>query len=117
MKNVLGNEIDECSCNPLTGFYRDGKCNTDFEDQGMHTVCCEVTADFLTFSKSKGNDLSTPRPEFEFPGLKPGDHWCLCAPRWVEAYQQGVAPLVNLAATHEETLAIIPLDLLKQHAL
>lgn len=115
--NVFGEELQECSCEPMTGFFRDGHCNTDFDDAGMHTVCCEVTAEFLNFSKSMGNDLSTPRAEFNFPGLKPGDHWCLCAGRWLEAYRAGHAPKVNLKSTHEETLAVVPLAILKQMAL
>lgn len=114
--NVLGEELIPCSLDPMTGFFRDGCCNTDHSDKGMHTVCIEATAEFLDFTKSVGNDLSTPRPEFNFPGVKPGDKWCLCAPRWVEAYKNGVAPKVFLRATHEETLAIVPLELLKKYA-
>lgn len=115
--NVLGKKLDTCSCEPMTGFYRDGFCNTDHEDRGIHTVCCLLTDEFLEYSKAQGNDLSTPQPQFGFVGLKAGDHWCLCAGRWVEAYREGKAPLVNLAATHEETLAIIPLDVLKKHSI
>jgi len=116
-KNVFGEALADCSQDPVTGFFRDGCCNTSHQDQGMHTICVKLTEDFLEFSKSQGNDLSTPKPEFNFSGLNPGDSWCLCAPRWVEAYKQGVAPQVNLSATHEETLAIIPLELLKEYAL
>ncbi len=116
-KNVLGGPLADCSFNPLTGFYRDGCCNTGPEDLGIHSVCAQMSADFLLFSKGQGNDLSTPRPELGFKGLKPGDLWCLCAGRWVEAYRAGRAPKVRLEATHEETLAMIPLDALKQHAL
>ncbi len=113
-KNVFGEPLIACSTNPMTGFFRDGCCNTNHQDRGMHTVCVELTADFLSFSKSQGNDLSTPNPQFNFPGLKPGDNWCLCAPRWVEAYKAGAAPKVILKATHEETLAIVPLHILKE---
>ena len=115
--NILGEPLNECSCDPSTGFYRDDKCNTGHEDSGMHTVCCEVDEIFLEFSKRQGNDLSTPHPEFGFQGLNPGDHWCLCAGRWLEAYEAGAAPKVNLAATHEETLAVIPLTYLQKYAL
>lgn len=115
--NVLGQPLAPCSLDPLTGFYRDGCCNTDYEDTGIHTVCVRVTAKFLAFSRRVGNDLSTPMPQFGFPGLKPGDQWCLCAGRWKEALDAGVAPPVVLAATHEETLAIVALDDLRRHAL
>jgi uncharacterized protein (DUF2237 family) len=115
--NVFGEKLQECGCHPMTGFFRDGYCNTDYSDRGMHTVCCEVTEEFLEFSKKVGNDLSTPKPEFGFVGLKPGDHWCLCAGRWLDAYKAGKAPLVKLEACHEETLAIIPLEALKEFAL
>jgi uncharacterized protein (DUF2237 family) len=100
----------------VTGFYRDGCCNTGYDDVGIHTVCVRVTREFLAFSKKRGNDLSTPVPEMGFPGLKPGDRWCLCAGRWKEALDAGMAPQVVLAATHEETLAIVPLEALKRHA-
>ena len=113
--NVLGEELAECSRSPRTGFYRDGCCNTGDEDLGCHTVCSVVTAEFLDFSAERGNDLSTPRPEMGFPGLEPGDRWCLCAARWLEAYRAGCAPRVDLAATHEKTLEIVPLDALKTH--
>ncbi len=115
--NVLGSPLVECSFDPLTGFYRDGCCNTGPEDTGIHTVCVLMTEEFLRFSKVLGNDLSTPRPEFGFKGLKPGDQWCLCAGRWFEAYREGHAPKVRLEATHEETLAIIPLATLKKYAI
>jgi uncharacterized protein (DUF2237 family) len=115
-RNVTGGELASCSTSPMTGFFRNGCCETGPHDLGLHTVCVVVTADFLAFSKSMGNDLSTPRPELAFPGLKPGDRWCLCAPRWKEALDAGVAPRVVLEATHEETLAIVPLGVLKDHA-
>jgi uncharacterized protein (DUF2237 family) len=115
-KNVLGEELQTCSTRPMTGFFRNGCCETSHEDTGMHTVCAVMTADFLAFSKSAGNDLSTPRPEFGFAGLKPGDRWCLCAPRWKEALDAGAAPQLVLEATHEETLAIVPLGVLKDYA-
>lgn len=102
--NVLGGELEPCSMDPLTGFYRDGCCNTGAGDTGVHTVCVVLTEDFLEFSKSRGNDLSTPRPEWGFAGLHPGDRWCLCAPRWQEAADANVAPQVVLAATHELTV-------------
>ncbi len=115
-RNVLGSELSSCSTEPITGFYRDGHCNTCAGDHGVHTVCCNVTQAFLEFSRFQGNDLSTPRPEFGFPGLKEGDSWCLCAGRWLEAYEAGMAPNVHLLATHEQTLEIVPLELLKQFA-
>lgn len=114
--NVLGGPLATCSTEPMTGFFRDGCCNTSPEDLGVHTVCVEMTAEFLAFSKSRGNDLSTPNPQFGFAGLKPGDRWCLCAARWAEALQAGAAPKVNLAATHEATLAVVTLEQLKQFA-
>ena len=110
--NVLGTALAPCSTDPLTGFFRDGYCNTCAEDQGSHTVCAVMTAEFLAFSKYVGNDLSTPRPEFGFDGLKPGDHWCLCAARFLQAHDEGCAPRVNLAATHQRALDIVPLDIL-----
>jgi len=116
-KNVFGEPIEVCSLNPTTGFFRTGCCETGPEDVGVHTVCVEVTAEFLAFSKSRGNDLSTPRPEFGFPGLQQGDRWCLCAARWQEALAAGVAPRVVLAATHEATLKVAELADLKRHAL
>ena len=115
-RNVLGQELMPCSNGPLTGFYRNGCCETGPDDTGLHTVCAVMTAAFLAFSRSVGNDLSTPRPDFNFPGLKPGDRWCLCAPRWKEALDAGAAPGVVLEATHEETLAIVTLDVLRAHA-
>jgi uncharacterized protein (DUF2237 family) len=115
-RNVLGGELAPCSLDPVTGFFRNGCCETAGEDVGLHTVCAVMTAEFLAFSRAQGNDLSTPRPEFAFPGLKPGDRWCLCAPRWKEALDAGAAPHVVLEATHEETLAIVPLGVLKDHA-
>lgn len=115
-KNVLGTDLQDCSHDPLTGFFRDGCCNTGAEDVGLHLVCSEVTEEFLTFSKSVGNDLSTPHPEFGFPGLKPGNRWCLCALRWKEAFEAGVAPAVVLEATHISTLEFIDLEDLQDHA-
>lgn len=115
-KNVFGNRLLNCSRSPMTGFYRDGCCNTGPQDHGVHTVCAVMTEEFLQFSKSKGNDLSTPRPQWNFPGLKPGDRWCLCAPRWLEAFRAGKAPNVKLEATHEKTLEVIDLDTLVQFA-
>lgn len=116
-KNVLGTELEPCSTEPLTGFYRDGCCNTGLEDRGSHTVCAQVTAEFLEFSRAQGNDLSTPRPEFDFPGLNPGDRWCLCAARWQEALEVGKAPLVRLQSTHQAALRIVSLKDLAEHAL
>jgi uncharacterized protein len=116
-KNVLGTELKICSKKPLTGFFRDGCCNTSSEDLGIHTVCAEMTEEFLYFSKEAGNDLSTSRPEFGFAGLKPGDRWCLCATRWLEAAEAGKAPRVVLEATHERTLDIAPLPTLQRHAI
>ena len=113
---MLGGELASCSTDPVTGFYRNGCCETGPHDTGMHTVCAVMTAEFLEFSKAAGNDLSTPRPEFAFPGLKPGDRWCLCAPRWKEALDAGMAPQLVLEACHEETLAIVPLGVLKDFA-
>ena len=115
--NVLGEALAPCGLDPVTGFYRDGCCNTDYEDVGIHVVCAKMTREFLAFSKKQGNDLSTPAPEAGFPGLKPGDRWCLCAGRWKEALDAGVAPPVILQATHEEALAVVPLAVLKQHAI
>ena len=115
--NVFGETLIECSADPLTGFLRDGCCNTGDSDAGVHTVCCKVTEEFLQYSRAAGNDLSTPRPEFAFPGLKPGDHWCLCAARFLQAHDEGCAPRVNLSATHQRALDIVPLDVLQSHAL
>ena len=114
--NVFGKELEICCEDPETGFFRNGMCDTCREDQGVHTVCILATEDFLKFSKSVGNDLSTPRPEFEFPGIKPGNRWCLCALRWQEAYEQGKAPPVFLESTHERTLELIEFNLLQQYA-
>ncbi len=114
--NVLGGELEPCGFDPLTGFYRDGCCDTGAEDAGVHVVCAEMTEQFLAFSISAGNDLSTPRPEFGFPGLKPGDRWCLCASRWQEAYVAGVAPPVHLAATHAAAAEFCDLAALRAHA-
>jgi uncharacterized protein (DUF2237 family) len=116
-RNVLGGPLAPCSMQPLTGWFRDGCCNTEPRDRGLHTVCAVMTARFLAFSKARGNDLSTPRPEFDFPGLKPGDRWCLCAARWQEAFEAGEAPSVVLAATHEASLAVCALADLKAHAI
>jgi len=116
-RNVLGGPILPCSVAPLTGFYRDGCCNTGPEDVGSHTVCCEVTAAFLVFSRITGNDLSTPRPEYGFAGLRPGDRWCLCAARWEEARRAGAAPPVLLESTHEAALQVIDVGDLVAHAL
>ncbi len=116
-RNVLGEPLELCSEDPVTGFYRDGCCNTGPEDLGAHVVCAIVTDEFLAFSKSRGNDLSTPRPEFRFPGLKPGDRWCLCAARWQEAHEAGQAPRVALRSTHERALEICALADLKALAL
>jgi len=115
-RNVLGERLEICSIDPMTGFFRDGCCNTSREDAGSHTVCAVMTAEFLAFSKSAGNDLSTPMPQFGFRGLKPGDRWCLCAPRWQEAFEVGQAPRVVLRATHEGALAYCSLADLKRFA-
>jgi uncharacterized protein len=114
--NVLGGSLELCSIGPVTGFYRDGCCTTGPEDVGSHTVCAVMTADFLAFSRSRGNDLSTPEPAYGFPGLKPGDHWCLCAPRWQEAFRAGAAPQVVLRATEASACDYCALDDLKRHA-
>jgi len=114
--NVLGKKLEPCCKFPMTGFYRDGYCKTGVEDVGMHTVCIEATQDFLEFSKMAGNDLSTPHPEMDFPGLIAGDRWCLCALRWQESFEAGMAPKVYLSATEESTLEVIDLKNLKQHA-
>ena len=109
-KNVFGTELKTCSLKPLTGFFRDGSCNTDEKDFGSHTACAIMTEEFLRYSFDMGNDLITPRPEYNFPGLGPGDHWCLCALRWKEAYNDGKAPLVNLEATHERALEVLSIE-------
>lgn len=115
-KNVLGGELEECSRDPMTGWFRDGCCSTGPGDMGMHVICCRVTEDFLEFSKQAGNDLSTPVPEFRFPGLKPGDQWCVCAGRWKEAYDAGHACGVVLEATHISALEFASLEELQEHA-
>ena len=115
-RNVLGDELETCGCDPMTGFYRTGCCDTGAEDMGVHTVCAVVTAEFLRFSAEAGNDLSTPRPELGFLGLQPGDRWCLCASRWAEAHAAGVAPPVVLAATHARTLEWVDVADLEAHA-
>lgn len=114
--NVLGETLETCSTAPMTGFYRNGCCDTGPADAGRHTVCAVMTAEFLALSKYLGNDLSTPRPEYGFPGLRPGDRWCLCAARFLQAADEGAAPRVHLAATHARTLDIVPLALLQAHA-
>ncbi len=115
--NVLGQPLKACCYEPKTGYFRDGYCRTDANDKGRHIVCAEMTAGFLAFTKRRGNDLSTPRPEFGFPGLMPGDRWCLCALRWKEAWEEGVAPPVILEACEETVLQIVSLDVLQQHAI
>lgn len=115
--NVLGGTLTPCSTDPLTGFFRDGHCNTCTADQGSHTVCAVMTDEFLAYSKYVGNDLSTPRPEFGFAGLKAGDQWCLCAGRFLQAHDEGCAPKVNLSATHKRALDIVPLRALEEQAL
>lgn len=114
--NVLGGPLEPCSTQPVTGFFRNGCCDTGPEDRGRHTVCAVMTAEFLALSKYLGNDLSTPRPEFGFAGLKPGDRWCLCASRFAQAHDEGAAPMVHLAATHLATLQVVPLDVLQRYA-
>ncbi|MEM8864482.1 MAG: DUF2237 domain-containing protein [Planctomycetota bacterium] len=114
-KNVLGYDLQPCSTDPMTGFYRDGCCNTGAGDAGVHTVCAEMTEEFLKFSVSRGNDLVTPIPAYQFPGLKPGDRWCLCAARWKEAYDAGVAPKVVLDSCHISTLEFATLEELREH--
>ena len=115
--NVLGKALAPCSTDPMTGFFRNGSCDTCKEDTGSHTVCAVMTEEFLAYSKYVGNDLSTPRPQWGFPGLNPGDHWCLCASRFLQAHEEGCAPKVNLAATHEKALNIVPIEVLKENAL
>ena len=114
--NVLGEPLDSCGDDPITGFFRDGKCNTCEEDVGSHTVCIEATKEFLEYSRFKGNDLSTPAPEFGFQGLRPGDSWCLCAARWLEAHEAGMAPRIYIMRTHKKALEIVPVELLKEYA-
>ena len=115
--NVLGGTLETCSVKPMTGFFRNGCCDTGAEDRGSHTVCTIMTEEFLAWSKYVGNDLSTPMPQFGFPGLNAGDRWCLCAARFLQAYQEGLAPQVLLRATHVRSLDIVPLEYLKQHAI
>lgn len=115
--NVLGEELRPCSMDPITGFYRNGCCDTSAQDTGSHTVCAVMTEEFLSFSKRAGNDLSTPRPEFGFDGLKAGDRWCLCAARFLEAFEAGQAPRVSLTSTHQNALEIVPIDALRQMSL
>lgn len=114
--NVLGEPLHSCSEEPLTGFYRDGKCNTCDEDVGSHTVCIQASKEFLEYSRFKGNDLSTPMPEYDFEGVKPGDGWCLCAARWLEAYEDGRAPRVYMMRTHKRALEIVPIEKLREYA-
>ena len=116
-RNVLGGELQPCSYDPLTGYFRDGCCNTRDDDIGTHVICVKVTAEFLSYSEQRGNDLSTPRPEYRFHGLNPGDRWCLCATRWVQAHEAGVAPPVVLEATHERALDHVPIETLHSCAL
>ena len=116
-RNVLGTDLLPCSLDPVTGFFRDGCCHTDATDLGRHIICCRVTEAFLQFSAQQGNDLITPVPEYGFPGLKPGDQWCVCAARWIQAWRQNAAPGVVLAATHESALELIPLAVLQKFAL
>jgi uncharacterized protein (DUF2237 family) len=114
--NVFGEALKMCGENPMTGFYRDGKCNTCNNDAGSHTVCIEISQEFLEYSRFKGNDLSTPRPEFDFKGLTPGDSWCVCASRWLEAVETNMAPRVHLQRTHIKALDIVPIEILKKYA-
>ena len=116
-RNVFGGMLEDCSHKPMTGFFRDGCCNTNEQDAGSHTVCAVMTDEFLKFSKARGNDLSTPMPDYGFPGLKAGDRWCLCAPRWQEAFEAGQPPRVVLRATHEGALEYCKLEDLKRHAI
>ncbi|MBW4694545.1 MAG: DUF2237 domain-containing protein [Lyngbya sp. HA4199-MV5] len=116
-KNVLGETLQLCCTSPMTGYLRNGVCETGPQDVGTHVVCAQVTEDFLAFTKARGNNLSTPVPAYNFPGLKPGDKWCLCVSRWKEALDAGVAPPIVLAATHEATLKVVPLEVLQEHAL
>jgi uncharacterized protein (DUF2237 family) len=115
--NVLGEPLTPCSMDPVTGFFRNGACDTCAEDKGSHTVCAVMTAEFLAFSKSVGNDLSSPVPEYGFAGLKPGDQWCLCAVRFLQAYEAGKAPRVKLTATHKRALDVVPMEVLREMAL
>jgi len=114
--NVLGEPLQSCSEKPLTGFFRDGNCNTCSEDVGSHTVCIQASQKFLEYSRFTGNDLSTPMPEYGFDGVKPGDHWCLCAARWLQAFDSGMAPKVYLMRTHQRALDVVPLEKLREYA-
>lgn len=114
-KNIFGTDLASCSMEPLTGYTRTGCCETGPEDLGTHTVCAVVTEEFLTYTKTRGNDLSSPNPMYGFPGLKPGDQWCLCVSRWYEAFQAGCAPKIDPVATHEKTLDYVPMDILKDY--
>ena len=114
-KNVLGTDLQSCCLSPVTGFYRDGTCNTGQGDLGVHVICAQMTEDFLRFAKARGNDLTTPRSQWGFPGLKPGDHWCLCASRFLQAHDEGCAPVVNAAATHMRALEIVPMQVLERY--
>ncbi len=116
-KNVLGTELQSCCFDPMTGYFRDGFCKTRADDYGSHTVCAVTTKEFLDYSKAMGNDLSTPRPEYNFPGLKPGDKWCVCASRWLEAFEDGVAPGVLLESCHQKSLEIIDIEILKSKSI
>ena len=116
-KNIEGNPLEICCQSPITGFYRNGCCDTGLEDRGLHIVCATMTAEFLEFSKNRGNDLISPMPMYNFPGLKPGDKWCLCVSRWIEALEAGVAPPIVLASTHEKTLEFLPVEVLQEHGL
>jgi uncharacterized protein len=116
-KNVLGDQLEICCTSPMTGFFRNGCCETGLQDVGTHVVCAQVTEEFLAFTKAQGNDLSTPMPLFEFPGLKPGDKWCLCVSRWKEALDAGFAPPIVLSATHEAALKVVALEVLQEHAI
>jgi uncharacterized protein (DUF2237 family) len=115
-RNVLGGDLEPCGTDPVTGFYRDGSCTCGPEDVGLHAVCAVMTAEFLAHQRSVGNDLTTPRPEWSFPGLRPGDRWCVVAARWLQAHQDGVAAPVVLASTHQRALEVVPLELLREHA-
>ena len=115
-QNVFGQELQSCCNDPLTGYFRNGKCDTSPQDYGVHTVCAQVNEDFLKFTKEQGNDLSTPMPAYNFPGLKPGDRWCLCVARWQEALAAGHAPPIVLESTHQKTLDYVPLSILQEHA-
>ncbi len=114
--NVLGTEIEPCSVDPITGWYRDGCCNTNQDDRGLHVVCCILTEDFLEFARSQGNDLITPAPQHGFPGLKPGNRWCVCAQTWLDSVDAGLACPISLESTHEEALSLISIDILQAHA-